>query len=137
MKADKIRKLKALMNDKAATENEREICARLIESYKNAPDDYSAEKEYDWREDLYKNLHEMWTTRDGRRLHIKDMDAGHLINTIFYIRRTLDNDDLLKDIPIYQNMIKEAEKRGFAGAIYAGQAQATHTVPPPKERSKT
>ena len=123
------------MNDPAATPNEKEICARLIKSYEASDrkgDSPDFGEEYNWREDMYRNLHEMWTMRTGEQIHITDMDAGHLINTIFYIRRTINDDELLQEIPIYANMIKEAEKRGFAGVIYAGQEKSTNVLPSKK-----
>ena len=122
MTTDKIRKIKALMNDSASTENEKEICKNLLNSI--PPINAGLDK---WSEYLYQGMEYIWITRYGVRINIKDMKSGHLVNTILYIRRSI-SEDILEDIPIYKNMMKEAEKRGFAGAMNYGQPKVTNFI---------
>ncbi len=123
MTADKIRKIKALMNDSASTENEKLICRNLLAS---VSEEIGKETE-DWREDLYKEMEHVWVTRYGVRVNIKDMKSSHLVNTILYIRRYI-SEEILEDIPIYINMMKEAKKRGFDGAVNYEQQKVVNFI---------
>ena len=45
----------------------------------------------------------IWTTRDGRRIHITDMSEDHIKNTINYIRRNDSVDIMLPWVVAFQN----------------------------------
>lgn len=51
-----------------------------------------------------------WTTRDGRRLAIKDMSDEHVKNTVFFLQRAgVDVDRIVPNlVHVYQSRFKEA-----------------------------
>ena len=77
----------------------------------------------------------MWTTAEGKRLRVRDMDNGHLVNTIRMLERRADGEigacmaiaaaeydgysDVFDDAdvgsiyPIYDDMVAEAKRRGL------------------------
>ena len=51
-----------------------------------------------------------WTTLDGRRILIVDMDTAHLQNTIRFVERTC-REAKRPPYPVYAKLLDEARKR--------------------------
>ena len=91
---------------------------------------------------------EKWTTGDGRRIRVRDMDNGHLLNTIRHLQRSADrelgicmaiadseydgyaevfDESDLSYPAIYHDMVAEANRRGLDLSLpaYAANRIAT------------
>lgn len=92
-----------------------------------------------------------WTTKDGQRIRIKDMEDSHLLNTIRFLERTwekrkasmlsdfpcfngemaqyyaeqewdrLADTDIEEACPIYNDMVDEAERRNLLKGANNGE----------------
>jgi hypothetical protein len=51
----------------------------------------------------------IWTTKDGKKIHVSDMTTSHIKNTIRVMERN-DSEDLL--LPWIDRFKKELERRG-------------------------
>lgn len=50
----------------------------------------------------------IWTTKDGRRIPVRDMTTSHILNTIAYIKRNWDTDIYQPWIDVFE---EELERR--------------------------
>jgi len=82
----------------------------------------------------------VWMTSDGRRYHLREMEASHVVNTIRYLRRWADDviyidkmkgttvDAYLEETcPCWRGLLAEADKRGV-------RRQADKPQQPAKQR---